>query len=150
MNELSENIAILRKQNNMSQSDLANILFVTPQAISRWERGETEPDVDTIKKLSEVFKVSVEEIINGPTSKLSKRLRKTMHISYFVFSIIMVVFSVISVVLAVLGFNFLKILYIFTGIISVYFIFLMVCEIVQTYLKKQPIHKQENKETGKK
>ena len=150
MNELSENIAILRKQNNMSQSDLANILFVTPQAISRWERGETEPDVDTIRKLSEVFHVSVEEIINGPTSKLSKQLRKTMHRSYFVFSIVMVLFSIVTVILAVNGFSYLVVLFVFTGIVSAYFIFLMVCEIIQTKLKKRPVHSGENKETGKK
>lgn len=145
MNELSENIAILRKQNEMSQSDLANILYVTPQAISRWERGETEPDVDTIKKLAEVFKVSVEEIIYGPVSKLSRRLRKVMHISYFVFSIVMVLISIVCVILAVVGFNFVKILYIFAGIAGVYFIFLMVCEIVQTSLKKKPVKAEAKK-----
>ena len=145
MNELSENIAILRKQNNMSQSDLANILYVTPQAISRWERGETEPDVDTIKKLAEVFKVSVEEIIYGPVSKLSRHLRKVMHISYFVFSIVMVIISVVTVILAVTGFNYFVILYIFTGIVGAYFIFLMVCEIVQTSLKKKPVKAEEKK-----
>ena len=145
MNELSENIAILRKQNKMSQSDLANILFVTPQAISRWERGETEPDVDTIKKLAEVFKVSVEEIIYGPVSKLSRRLRKVMHISYFVFSIVMVLISVATVILAVTGFNYFVILYIFSGIVGVYFIFLMVCEIIQTSLKKKPVKAEVKK-----
>ena len=145
MNELSENIAILRKQNEMSQSDLANILYVTPQAISRWERGETEPDVDTIKKLAEVFKVSVEEIIYGPVSKLSRHLRKVMHISYFVFSIVMVIISVVTVILAVTGFNYFVILYIFTGIVGAYFIFLMVCEIVQTSLKKKPVKAETKK-----
>ena len=145
MNELSENISILRKQNEMSQSDLANILYVTPQAISRWERGETEPDVDTIKKLAEVFKVSVEEIIYGPVSKLSRHLRKVMHISYFVFSIVMVIISVVTVILAVTGFNYFVILYIFTGIVGAYFIFLMVCEIVQTSLKKKPIKAEAKK-----
>lgn len=145
MNELSENIAILRKQNNMSQSDLANVLYVTPQAISRWERGETEPDVDTIKKLAEVFKVSVEEIIYGPVSKLSRHLRKVMHISYFVFSIVMVITSIISVVLAVTGHNFLTILFVFSGIVMVYFIFLMTCEIIQTSLRNKPVRNKDEK-----
>ena len=150
MNELSENIAILRKQNKMSQSDLANILYVTPQAISRWERGETEPDVDTIKKLAEVFKVSVEEIIYGPISKFSKKLRKIMHISYFIFSIVMVVLSILTIVLVASGFSFIKLLYIFTGIAGVYFIFLMICEIIQTSLKNKPVHSKEaSKETTK-
>lgn len=150
MNELSENIAILRKQNKMSQSELANILFVTPQAISRWERGETEPDIDTIKKLSEVFKVSVEEIIYGPISKLSKHLKKIMHVSYFVFSIVMVISSIISVILVLTGHNFLTILFVFTGIVFVYFVFLMVCEIIQTSLKNKPVRSKGEAKPNKK
>ena len=149
MNELSQNIAILRKQCKMSQSDLANILFVTPQAISRWERGETEPDVETIKKLAEVFKVSVEEIIYGPTSKWSKRMRKILHTSYLIGSIGMVILSIVSVILTLLGFTYTTVLIVFGSISLVYLIYLLVCEMIQQRLKKIPVRKEQIKEQPK-
>lgn len=142
MNELSQNIAILRKQCKMSQSDLANILFVTPQAISRWERGETEPDVETIKKLAEVFKVSVEEIIFGPTSKWSKRMQKILHRSYLIGSIGIVILSIASIILTLLGFTYTTVLIVFASISFVYLIYLLVCEIIQQRLKKIPVRKE--------
>ena len=149
MSDLSENIVILRKQNEMSQSDLANILFVTPQAISRWERGETEPDIETIKKLAEVFKVSVEEIIYGPTSKLSKKMKTIIHRAYFVGSVLMVVLSIVFAILAILGLDYLVILLIFASLAILYFAFLMVCEIIQTKLKRIPAKQEENKKSSK-
>ena len=136
MNELSQNIAILRKQCKMSQSDLANILFMTPQAISRWERGETEPDVETIKKLAEVFKVSVEEIIYGPTSKWSKRMQKILHRSYLIGSIGIVILSIVSVIITLLGLTYTTVLIVFGSISLVYLIYLLVCEIIQQRLKR--------------
>ena len=147
MNELSQNIAILRKQCKMSQSDLANILFMTPQAISRWERGETEPDVETIKKLAEVFKVSVEEIIFGPTSKWSKRMEKILHRSYLIGSIGIVVLSIVSIILTLVGFTYTKILIIFASLALAYLIYLLVCEIIQQRLKKMPVRKEDKKES---
>ena len=145
MNEVSENIVILRKQSQMSQGDLAKLLFVTPQAVSRWERGETEPDIDTLKKMAEIFKVSVEEIIYGPTSKLSKKMRIIMHTSYLVFSILMLVLSIISVFLVVFDVDYIAILIAFISFIVVYFAFLMVCEVVQSRLKKIPVRKENTK-----
>ena len=149
MNELSQNIAILRKQCKMSQSDLANILFVTPQAISRWERGETEPDVETIKKLAEVFKVSVEEIIYGPTSKWSKRMQKILHRSYLIGSIGMVILSIVSVIITLLGFTYTTVLIVFGSISVVYLIYLLVCEIIQQRLKRIPVRKEQPKTESK-
>lgn len=145
MTDLSENIVILRKQNKMSQSDLARHLFVTPQAISRWERGETEPDVETLKKLAELFNVSIEELIYGPTSKLSKNMRVIIHRSYFIFSIAMFLISIIAVVLIALDLDFYLIFFGLLFFVVVYFVFLMVCEIIQNRLKKIPVRKEKNK-----
>ena len=105
MAKLSENIVVLRHQNKMSQSALAEKLFVTPQAVSRWERGETEPDVDTIKRLSEVFKCSLEDVINGPETALDKKKREKIHIGYMIGSIAMVVVSLVFSILVLVGFD---------------------------------------------
>lgn len=62
-------ISKMRKENNMSQSELANVLNVTSQAVSKWENGRGIPDIEMLKKLSEVFKVKMEDILSGEEKK---------------------------------------------------------------------------------
>ena len=97
MAKLKENIVALRKANHMSQGDVAQKLFVTPQAVSRWERGETEPDIDTIKRMSKIFGVSVEQVITGKNIGLSPRAEKTIHYFYLAASTFMALFSLFLV-----------------------------------------------------
>ncbi len=47
----------IRKQSGMTQADFADILFVTRQAVSRWENGETTPTIDTLKTISQLFHI---------------------------------------------------------------------------------------------
>ena len=49
----------LRTQRGMSQDELAEKVFVSRQAVSRWENGETVPNTETLKLLSKVFDVSI-------------------------------------------------------------------------------------------
>ena len=56
----------LRTKNGLSQDDLAEKLFVTRQAVSRWENGETVPNTETLKLLSELFKVSINTLLGSP------------------------------------------------------------------------------------
>lgn len=63
--QVKEKIVELRKKDGMTQQQLAEKLFVTPQAVSRWENGETEPDTNTLIKISEIFNVSLDELISG-------------------------------------------------------------------------------------
>lgn len=48
-------IAQARKKVNMSQAQLAQLLFVSPQAVGKWERGESIPDIITFNRLAETF-----------------------------------------------------------------------------------------------
>lgn len=63
------NLFILRKNNNLSQSDIATILGVTRQAYSRYERGDREPDQSTLKKLADYFGVSIDYILERESPK---------------------------------------------------------------------------------
>ena len=63
--QIKDKILELRKANEMTQQQLAEKLIVTPQAVSRWEKGETEPDADTMSKIAEIFNVSLDELISG-------------------------------------------------------------------------------------
>lgn len=56
-------IAALRKENGMTQLELADKMGVTDKAVSKWERDISCPDVNTIPKLAEVFEISVDELM---------------------------------------------------------------------------------------
>ena len=56
----------LRTKNGLSQDELAERVFVTRQAVSRWENGETTPNIETLKLLSKVFGVSINTILGSP------------------------------------------------------------------------------------
>ncbi|MDD3048697.1 MAG: helix-turn-helix transcriptional regulator [Bacilli bacterium] len=58
-------IASLRKAKNMTQKGLADKLYISDQAVSKWERGLSMPDIGLIEKLSEYLEVSVSEILKG-------------------------------------------------------------------------------------
>ena len=56
----------LRTQKGLSQDELAQKVFVTRQAVSRWENGETTPGVETLKLLSKLFDVSINTLLGSP------------------------------------------------------------------------------------
>lgn len=56
-------ISSLRKENGMTQLELAEKMGVTDKAVSKWERDLSCPDVNTIPKLAEVFGISVDELM---------------------------------------------------------------------------------------
>ena len=56
----------LRTGKGMSQDELAEKLFVTRQAVSRWENGETVPNTETLKLLSRLFNVSINTLLGSP------------------------------------------------------------------------------------
>lgn len=64
--ETKDVIFKLRTERGMSQEALAEKVFVTRQAVSRWENGETVPSTDTLKLLSGVFDVSVNTLLGSP------------------------------------------------------------------------------------
>lgn len=56
----------LRTKNGLSQDELAEKLFVTRQAVSRWENGETVPNTETLKLLSKLYNVSINTLLGSP------------------------------------------------------------------------------------
>ena len=64
--ETKEVLRTLRMRNGLSQDELAEKLFVTRQAVSRWENGETTPNVETLKLLSRFFDVSIYSLRGTP------------------------------------------------------------------------------------
>lgn len=64
--ETKDVIYELRTKAGLSQDELAEKVFVTRQAVSRWENGETVPNTDTLKLLSKVFDVSINTLLGEP------------------------------------------------------------------------------------
>ena len=62
---LGENILRLRKEANLSQEALSDIVGVTRQTISNWELEETAPNPEQLKLLSKAFKVSIDDLLNN-------------------------------------------------------------------------------------
>ena len=56
----------LRTKHGLSQDELAEKIYVTRQAVSRWENGETVPNTDTLKLLSKLFDVSINTLLGSP------------------------------------------------------------------------------------
>lgn len=63
---VGRNITMLRRRMKLTQQMLAGIVNVTHQAVSKWERGVTLPDVQTMLELGRLFGVSMEQLLTGP------------------------------------------------------------------------------------
>lgn len=63
--KLGERLLALRKASGMTQEQLAEKVFVTRQAVSKWERGESVPDLDILVALSEMYGVTLDELVLG-------------------------------------------------------------------------------------
>lgn len=68
MDNLANNLIILRKRNNFTQNDIAEKVYVSRQAVSKWERGESVPDIQTLRALSDIYGVSIDDIIKRELS----------------------------------------------------------------------------------
>ena len=99
-------IAKLRKEKNMTQEQLAEKMGVSINAVSKWERGLSFPDVSLYKKLCKELDINIEELINGEkdkseeakekaiistikeTDKIKKNSKKEFKIRYYKFYVI--------------------------------------------------------------
>jgi len=68
---LGEKIQILRKQHGLSQEQLAEKITISRQAVSKWELGESMPDIDNVVQLSKVFDVSTDYLLKNGISVYS-------------------------------------------------------------------------------
>lgn len=81
MMSLGEKIASLRKAKGMTQEQLAEQCSVSPQAVSKWENGLTAPDIALLPRLSELFGVSVDELLGVQRTEVATVNKETVDIS---------------------------------------------------------------------
>ena len=101
MTKISKNIKRLRNAQGISQEALAEKLFISRQAVSSWENDRTQPDIEMIGKLAEVFNVSIEELIYGEKRKLeleNEEPKQNNKLLIIIFSILGSLFVAIGII----------------------------------------------------
>jgi len=82
-------ISRLRKEKELTQKELADILGVSPKTVSKWECGSGLPDISIIKKISEEFDITLEELLDG-TKKETKNKKRYILVSVPIILVIIV------------------------------------------------------------
>lgn len=77
--QLGTKLADLRKRNGYSQEALAEKLGISRQAVSKWERGESTPDTDTLIELSRLYSVSLDELVGNDTKQQNEADNNTVN-----------------------------------------------------------------------
>ena len=63
--EFHEKLQELRKNRGLTQEELAELLYVSRAAISKWESGRGYPSIDSLKEISKYFSVSIDDLLSG-------------------------------------------------------------------------------------
>ena len=95
-------IASLRKENGMTQFELAEKMGVTDKAVSKWERDLSCPDVNTIPKLAEVFGISVDELMQIKAESQDEAKKDVTSMIHMIMKAIALAMGVGVVVLSIL------------------------------------------------
>ncbi len=79
--KLNETIRKLRTERGITQKELADGLGISPQSVSRWEKGQAYPDMEMLPKLADFFHVSVDELMGRGSSFLAQK-REELHAAW--------------------------------------------------------------------
>lgn len=77
--KFNENLKYLRKRDNLTQEELAEKLNVSRQSITKWESGNSLPDIEKIKEIAYIFSISVDSLIGDIDCKKTNRLKKKIN-----------------------------------------------------------------------
>lgn len=91
----ADNLKKYRIAKGFSQADVAEKLFVTRQCVSKWEKGITEPDLQTLNNLSELLEVSVDTLLNA-NKEISNNALPNYNLVFFTINILTAVFCLIA------------------------------------------------------
>ena len=104
LKKISNLIKSKRKELGITQEELANKLFVTEKAVSRWETGRGTPDISLLIPLAKELQIDVSELLSGETKEknniesvieYNNQIRKEKHNKYFMFTIVSYVISIL-------------------------------------------------------
>ncbi len=93
-----DNLKKFRQDKGFSQNDIAEKLFVTRQCVSKWEKGITQPDLQTLSQLSDLLEVSVDELIAGNENN-EENPPSNHNVGFFTANVLLSVFCLIAFIL---------------------------------------------------
>lgn len=112
--KFNEKLINLRKSAGLSQEELGNKLDVARQTVSKWELGETTPEMDKLVKMSKIFNITLDELVkdeniepqinNTNTQKLAGMMIKILK-GIGILLIIILIFYIIFAIIGLISFN---------------------------------------------
>ena len=119
--DIGKNIVKIRKDNNLTQDDLANKYFVTRQTISNWEIGKTYPDLETLVKISNDFNISLDILLKEDDKMVKDISKKQKRYKWIIIPLILYAILVIGILgIIVYAYNMQYNLRGISNILSVY------------------------------
>lgn len=110
-NSLGKKIAKLRKENNLTQKQLADLIHVTDKAISRWESGSGNPDISSLPQIAKVFGVPVDFLLNPlvdveQTDNITNNAKKDIKMNPVFFYLFILEIIIISILASLLIYEY--------------------------------------------
>ena len=84
MNNFSENLKKIRKDNNLSQEQLADLLNVSRQAISKWESSTAYPEMEKIILICKKFNVNIDDLLNKDIKEINSEIESKKNINNYI------------------------------------------------------------------
>lgn len=152
--KFNENLKYLRKEANLTQEQFAEKLNVSRQAVTKWESGQSYPDIQNLKEMADMFNVTMDALVGDIGSKKESVINKKINdVGYFIFAMIILLAISISSISESIGFitgneDSKIISYIILGIVG----FLLTIYLLKKYLRStdQQIVNMKNNEQAKK
>ena len=79
---IAENLREMRRKMNMTQADVAEAVFVAPQTVSKWEKGETTPDIEMLPALARMFGISIDALLGVERIHADEARREVFRIAH--------------------------------------------------------------------
>ena len=97
---IGERLLKLRREKNISQEELANVLDVSRQTVSKWETDQSSPDFDKIIPLCEYFGITSDELLTGKKNYVEEKAKdkKTSFAALLSISIALYIISIIFII----------------------------------------------------
>lgn len=97
---ISDRIIELRKQNSLSQEDLAEVVGVSRQAVSKWESGQSTPDIEKVIKLSEYFNISTDYLLKGEQLNNAQKNQEKSKVNMMIFVVVSTALNFLGLIMA--------------------------------------------------
>ena len=81
---LAENLKKIRKENNLSQEQLAEQLGVSRQSVSKWESGQAYPEMDKVLQLARMFNLNIDDLLNQDIKEISTEKKSKIDINKYI------------------------------------------------------------------